>query len=65
MAYHERLAAEHDARGEVEAAAKHRTAITAHQTVAAKPADQTLSSAAMRASAIADEVSQRVRRGGA
>ena len=62
IAYRTRRAAEHDAAGEPEAAAKHRAAIVEHEAAALKPLYRLLSNEAMRASAVADEVSQRVGR---
>ncbi len=57
------VAALKTAHREPEAAARHRTAAAAHEHAAAAPHDDALSGWAMRASAIADEMSQRVRRG--
>lgn len=60
--YHVRVAIEHSEHGEPEAAAQHRTAADLHYSAADTPLDNALSSSAMRASAMADEVSQRVRK---
>ena len=62
VAYHGRQAADHEAHREPEAAARHRTAAEAHEVAAATPLDASLPGMAMRGSAIADEVSQRVRK---
>lgn len=61
VAYHRRVAAEHDAAGQPEAAAKHRAAASAHELAAAAPLNDELSKPAMRASAMADELTQRAR----
>lgn len=62
VAYHEREAVEHDAHREPEAVALYRRAAEAHEAAAAAPSDPALSRTAMRASAMAGEVSQGVRR---
>ncbi len=62
VAYHEREAAEHEAYRELEAVALNRKAAEAHEAAATMPLNDGLSRIAMRASAVAGEVSQRVRR---
>lgn len=63
LAYHEQQAAEHAARQEPDAAARHRTAAEAHRAAIEQPLNAKMAGMAFRASAIADEISQRVRRG--
>ena len=63
VAYHEREAVEHEAHREAEAADLHRKAAEAHQAAADLPLDNGLSRKAIRASALAGEVSQRARKG--
>ena len=59
--YHEREAVEHEAHREAEAADLNRKAAEAHQAAADIPLNDGLSRKAMRASAVAGEMSQRVR----
>ena len=62
VAYHKREAVEHEAHREAEAADLNRKAAEAHQAAADIPFDHGLSRKAMRASAVAGEVSQCVRK---
>jgi hypothetical protein len=60
VAYHRRMAREHARDDHHGAALRHEQAAEAHEAAAAAPLEQRTVGAAMRASAIADEVSQRV-----
>jgi hypothetical protein len=59
-AYHRRKAREHGRRGHDEAEVLHQHAAEAHEAAAAALLNEKLALAAMRASSIADEASQRV-----
>jgi hypothetical protein len=60
VAYHHRTAREHARHGHHGAALRHQQAAEAHEAAMSAPFDEKVTRPAMRASAIADEASQRV-----
>lgn len=59
-AYHRRMARQHARHGHEGAELRHKQAAEAHEAAMAAPLDEKAARGAMRASAMADEASQRV-----